>query len=315
MAAHDVPGTDVLSDVMTTLGLETRLFCRTELSAPWALAFPKSDFAHFHAIERGGGWIELDGRKEPVPLTAGDLVVVPRGGAYRIADAPGRRAKPLKEALRTERNGRCAVLREGGGGPETWMICGSFRFRRGDGHPLLTILPPVMRLPGERGQAPGWLKTTLELIGAEARSARPGSETIVSRLTDVLFVQVVRAWLESEEPAQGSWLAALADVRIGAALAAVHAHPSRAWSVAGLAAEAGMSRSPFAARFTAVVGEPPLAYVTRWRIQLACALLESPDLSLAEIASRVGYETETAFNRAFKRARGLPPGAFRKRAA
>jgi len=303
---------DVLTDVLDSLGLHGRLFCRSVLSAPWCLALPAGEHAHFHVIERGGAWLHLDGHKAPLALGAGDLVVLPHGRGHRLSDSPGRPPTPIAQLLPGKGSGRCTLLRHGGGGAETSMICGSFAFRQRQGHPLLSLLPPMIHVGGEAGHAPEWLDATLRVLAAESRSTSPGRETIVARLIDVLFVQVLRVWL-ADQPSDGSgWLGALKDPRISAALAAMHEQPEHPWTVSELASQARWSRSPFAARFTALVGEPPLAYLTRWRMQVAAGLLLRETLSIGEVASRVGYESEPAFNKAFKRATGITPGAFRR---
>ena len=311
--AYPAPAVDVLSDVLAHVGLTTRVFCRSELSAPWAMALPASGYAHFHAVERGSCWVQVDRGGKPLALSAGDLVVVPHGLGHRLSDAPGRRALPLEALLANKQgSGACTYVEHGGHGPRTSLICGSFQFARRDGHPLLQLLPQLLVLRGEAGRAPDWLEATLGFLASESRAARPGAQTVMARLTDILFIQVVRAWIEQQRGPQGSWLAALRDERIGAALAAIHERPEHPWTVAGLAWRVGMSRSPFAQRFTACVGEPPLAYVFRWRMQRAADLLRRERTSVAEVASRVGYDSEAAFSKAFKRAMGMAPGAWRR---
>jgi AraC-like DNA-binding protein len=191
------------------------------------------------------------------------------------------------------------------------MVCGSFSFAVPDGLPLLALLPELLRLRGD-GAPRGWLEPTLRMLAEEARQRRAGGTIVTSRLTDVLFVQVVRAWLDAQPAPAGNWLAALRDPRIGAALARIHGRPEHPWSVAELAAEVGMSRSPFAARFAALAGDPPLAYLARWRAQVAARLLRETSLALGAVADRVGYESEAAFSRAFRRAMGVAPGAYRR---
>jgi AraC-like DNA-binding protein len=304
----------VLTVVMDALRLRGRVFCRSELRAPWGLSLPRSDFAHFHAIERGGAWLRIAGR-EPLALAGGDLVVVPHGTGHTLTDSLGSRARPLAEMVPAGVEAGCAVMRGGGEGAETRLVCGSFRFERRDAHPLVELLPAVIHLRPAETPAAEWLTATLCFLAWETREARPGTETIVSRLTDVIFVQVLRAWLESLPEGRGGWLGALRDRQIGAALAHVHRAPERPWTNAALAAAVGMSRSRFAARFSALVGEPPLAYLSRWRLETAAGLLLDGTLGLGEIAARVGYESEAAFSKAFRRRFGAPPGAFRRRAA
>jgi AraC-like DNA-binding protein len=303
-------GPDVLTDVLASLRLRGRLFCRSELSAPWSLALPASELAHFHVIERGGGWLRLEGEERSYPLAAGDLIVLPHGQAYTLSDSPKTEPVPLASLVQ-QPGGVCALLKHGGDGPATAMICGSFQFEGRERHPLLSLLPPLIHIPGDQGRSAEWLDLTMRFLAHEARHPRPGSETLVTRLTDVLFVQVVRAWIEGQPEGGGGWLGALRDRQIGASLGMIHREPQRAWSVATLAAAVGMSRSAFAARFRALVGEAPLAYLTRWRMHLATGLLRGKGLTLFEVAGRVGYESEAAFSKAFKRQLGMAPGAFR----
>lgn len=313
--AGRLPAGDVLTSVMDALRLRSRVFCRSELKAPWGMALPRSEYAHFHVVERGGAWLKVDSQR-PVALAGGDLVVVPRGSGHTLTDSPATRTRPLAEMIghrRTE--GGCAVMRGGGAGAETLLVCGSFRFERPRAHPLVELLPPVLHLRPADSPAAEWLQATLRLLARETRDGRPGSEAIVSRLTDVIFVQALRAWLETIPEGRGGWLGALRDPAVGRALACIHARPDQEWTNASLAAAVGMSRSRFAARFAALVGEPPLAYLTRWRLETAAGLLEDGTLGQAEVAARVGYGSEAAFSRAFRRRFGQPPGAWRRQAA
>jgi AraC-like DNA-binding protein len=314
-AAWRTDASDVLTTVMDAVRLRSRVFCRSELKAPWGMALKRSDYAHFHVIERGGAWLRIEG-EEPVALAGGDLVVVPHGTGHTLTDSLGTTARPLSEmAGRHGSEGGCLVMRGGGEGPETRLVCGSFRFERRQAHPLVELLPPLIHLRPAETPAAEWLEATLRFLAWETREARPGTETIVSRLTDVLFVQVLRAWIESLPEGQGGWMGALRDRQVGAALALVHRAPERGWTNASLAEAVGMSRSRFAARFAALVGEPPLAYVSRWRLETAAGLLQDGALSLGEVAASVGYESEAAFSKAFRRRFGTPPGAYRRRAA
>jgi AraC-like DNA-binding protein len=306
-----VESADVLTQVLETLGIQGRVFCRSELSAPWSLALPPSDFAHFHVLERGSGWIRLEGESAAIPLAGGDLVIVPHGGGHVLCDSPETPSVPLGRLVPRSEQGH-PVIRHGGGGAETRVICGSFQFQSPAESPLLSLLPPLIHI---RGAAEEWLASTLQLLFYEARHDRPGAKAMLSRLTDVIFVQAVRIWMTNQPAEQAGWLGGLRDPQIGTALGLIHQAPERAWSVSALAREVAMSRSPFAARFTALVGEPPLAYLTRWRMHLALSLLQSDGLSVSEVAERVGYESAAAFSKAFKRRFGLAPGASRRRNA
>jgi AraC-like DNA-binding protein len=314
-AAWQADASDVLTTVMDAVRLRSRVFCRSELRAPWGMALKRSDYAHFHVIERGGAWLRVEGQ-EPVALAGGDLVVVPHGTGHTLTDSLATKARPLAEmAGRRASEGGCVVMRGGGEGAETRLVCGSFRFERREAHPLVELLPPLIHLRPAETPAAEWLEATLRFLAWETREAKPGTETIVSRLTDVIFVQVLRAWIESLPEGRGGWMGALRDRQVGAALALVHRSPERDWTNASLAEAVGMSRSRFAARFTALVGEPPLTYVARWRLETAAGLLQDGALSLGEIAARVGYESEAAFSKAFRRRFGTPQGAYRRMSA
>jgi AraC-like DNA-binding protein len=279
------------------------------------MALKRSDFAHFHVIERGGAWLRVEGL-DAVALAGGDLVVVPHGAGHTLTDSLATKARSLAEMTGPRvSEGGCVVMRGGGDGPETRLVCGSFQFERRDAHPLLELLPPLIHLRPAEAPAAEWLEATLRFLAWETREAKPGTETIVSRLTDVLFVQMLRAWIEAAPEGRGGWLGALRDRQVGAALAKLHRAPEKDWTNASLAEAVGMSRSRFAARFSALVGEPPLAYLSRWRLETAAGLLRDGALELAEVAGRVGYASEAAFSNAFRRRFGAPPGAYRRRAA
>lgn len=302
---------DVLTDVLTSIRLQGKIFCYSELSAPWSLALPSGPFAHFHVIERGGGWIKLQGSKAAaIPLGAGDLVILSHGDSHELSDRLETLSAPRNKFRIKDEPGR-HLLRHGGGGAETLLICGSFQFADAVANPLLSLLPPLIHIRGYRNRAGEWLELTVKLLAYEARHVHPGSETVITRLADIIFVQAVRAWIEDQPEDQGGWLGALRDRQIGSALGLVHREPERDWTVSSLAAAVGMSRSPFATRFTALVGEPPLTYLTRWRMHLAASLLQSGQLTIRDVAERAGYESEAAFSKAFKRRVGLAPRTYR----
>jgi AraC-like DNA-binding protein len=303
---------DVLSEVLQSVHLEGGVYCRTELTAPWGLHMPAAPGAAFHAVLRGGGWLELDGQGARIPVASGDLIVLPHGHGHTLRDDPGTAATPLERLLDGRDLWEPFVLHHGGGGASTSLVCGGFRFGDQAANPLLAVLPPLIHIKGEAGRAVPWLETTLQFIAGEAASGRPGSDTVIARLSDVLFIQAVRGYLAGAPQDGGGWLGALVEPGLEPALRRMHRQPERPWTVAELAAEAGMSRSAFSARFSRVVGEPPLQYLTRWRIHRAMGLLREGRLGLAEVAERVGYESEAAFSKAFKRWAGVAPGAWRR---
>jgi len=307
-------GTDVLADVLDTLKLRGRIFCRCELSAPWSLGFAAGEFSHFHIVARGRCCFRLAGATETTEIEQGDLLWVPRGHGYQISDSATTPPIPIEELISQGDGGLRAVITHGGGGTAAEIICGSFQFLGPDARAFLAGLPEWIRVTTTQGGASEWLDATVRLISVEARQPGLGTETIVGRMIDVLFVQAIRAWLADHPQGAGGWLGALKDPAIGATLGLMHKSPDRAWTVPMLAAEAGMSRSAFAARFTALVGMPPLSYLQRWRLQMAADLLRTQSLPITAIAERSGYESVEAFGRSFKREFGLSPAVFRRRA-
>ncbi len=253
----------------------------------------------------------MDG--EPVrSFRAGDLLVMPHGHAHVLKDVAGSPVRHISEWPSEVEADGLPCLRGGGPGAPTSLLCGTFRFDEEGRRSLLPALPPVIHVPG--GRATGWLDSTLRQLADELAADRPGGAVLVSRLADLLFVGVLRAWLEDADDATG-WLAALTDPQLARALGAIHGDAARSWTVAELAREAGMSRSAFFTKFQARVGEPPAAYLTRWRMTVARAQLRRTDAPMIEVAERVGYGSEAAFSRAFKRAVGVPPSRWRRERA
>ncbi len=300
---------DVLSEVLSTLRLRGRVFCVSQFSAPWSVALSRDGLAHFHVVERGTAWLRRPGERTPVQLRAGDLVLLPRGSDHVLSDATATPPVRLAELL-AQGSSRPGVLQHGGGGSRTDLICGAFEFESGVDGPIASLLPPLIHVPAATARA--WLKPTLDLLAREARRGGQGSTVLIARLTEIVFVQAARTWVAEQAAGRGGWLGALRDGRIAAALALVHRAPERAWQVATLARGVGMSRSPFAARFRALVGVPPIEYLGRWRMHLAMVLLRDQEAPVARVAERVGYESEAAFSKAFKRYVGLPPSRFRR---
>ena len=309
----ELPRFDVLGDVLTSLGLKSRLFCRTELGAPWVIQFPCQDMMHFHILERGSAWMELDAKPPARALAPGDVVVVGRGHGYRIADQPGRRGIEPIAFPEEGAEGRYCLIRHGSVEGGTVMICGSFMFDNAADHPLLELLPAFMHIKSTAEPAVGWVDFVARLLTAEVSQMRPGTQTVVSSLTDILFVQVLRYWMGNGAAPPG-WLSALKHPQIGPVLALVHEQPDAPWTVEKLARRASLSRSAFSTRFAKVVGETAQAYLTRIRMQRAAKLLGQEHMSLGRVASAVGYDSEAAFNKAFKRWRGKTPGQFRREA-
>lgn len=306
---------DPLGEALHVLRMEGTFYSRCELREPWGLVLPEfPDTLMFHVVMAGRAWLEVSG-DEPRLLQPGDLALVPHGVGHRLASAPGAPGVGLFQADREQIGDHYEVIRIDGGGTPASLICGTVRF----GHPaarhLIGLLPPAIVVDTWGSPAAEWIASTLRFITAEARDPRPGGETVITRLADILVIQAIRAWIAQDPAAQTGWLRALRDRQIGQALALIHREPARAWTVASLAAEVAMSRSAFAARFTELVGEPVMRYVNRWRMQTAHTWLQEGDATVGELALRLGYRSEAAFSRAFKRFVGMPPGAVRRERA
>ena len=303
---------DPLGEALHFLRMSGTFYCRSELTAPWGLELPpEPDSMWFHVVNSGRGQIEVDGA-EPVVLQPGDFALVPHGEGHRLRSEPGAPTAPVERLPHDYASDRYAILRHGGGGAPTSLVCGTVRF----GHPaarnLVELLPCTVVIEAVQSPQREWMQSTLQLIAAEARTLRPGGEAVITRLSDILVIQAVRAWIDNDPAGRTGWLGALQDPQIGPAISLVHRDPARAWTVASLARELAMSRSAFAARFTQVAGEPVMRYVTRWRMHVALDQLREDGVAVAELASRLGYDSEAAFSRAFKRTIGVSPGAARK---
>jgi AraC-like DNA-binding protein len=305
---------DPLGEALHFLRMNGAFYCRSELTAPWGMTMmPMPGYIWFHVVASGSFWLEA-GEQEPMLLRAGDLGLVPHGEGHVLRSEPGVDAPGVLELDRQEISDRYELLRHGGGGDPTTLVCGAVRFDHPAARNLVEILPPLLHVEATSSPELEWMQSTLRLMAAEARELRPGGEAIITRLGDILVIQAIRSWIETDPASQSGWLGAMRDRQIGHALSLIHRDPARDWTVAALADELAMSRSAFAARFTELVDEPAMQYVTRWRMQMAVDALREEGATVAELASRLGYRSEAAFARAFKRVIGVPPGAI-KRAA
>jgi len=305
---------DVLTDVLESIHVRSLIVGRFEFTAPWGLKMTRG-IPGFYVVTRGSCWLDVEGL-DPVQLAGGDFVVIPKGQAHVIRDNRRTKALPVEEVLRgCPSHKRCqpgGVFQYGGGGAATTIVGGCFRIDDAASNPLIRSLPPIIHVRGDRGAPVEWLEATLHFVASEMAAGQPGAATVVSRLADILFVHAVRAHLAQPGDGPTGWLRALVDPQIGRALSAIHQTPERTWTVESLAEHVGMSRSGFAARFMQLVEEPPLTYLTRWRMTKASRLLRGGRASIGEISSQVGYEAEAAFSKAFKRWHGVAPGTYRK---
>ena len=303
---------DPLAEALHFLRMNGAFYCRSELTAPWGMTMmPMPGYIWFHVVTTGRVWLEA-GDDEGRLLQPGDLGLVPHGEGHVLRSEPGVPAPDVLELDREEISERYEILRHGGGGAPTTLICGAVRFDHPAARNLVEILPPIMHLEAAGAPQLDWMQSTLRLMAVEAHELRPGSEAVITRLGDILVIQAIRSWLETDPAARTGWLGALQDEQIGHAIALIHRDPARNWTVASLADELAMSRSAFAARFTELVEEPAMQYVTRWRMQVAVSALRHDGATVGELASRLGYRSEAAFARAFKRVIGVPPGAVKR---
>ncbi len=303
-----------VGEALHYLRMSGAFYCRSELTAPFGMDVPPMENTLiFHLPAAGRCWVEVD-EEEPVLVQPGDLSLVPHGRGHRLVSEPGFACTDLFEMERELVSERYEQLRHGGGGALTTMLCGAVRFDHPAAIQLVQLLPNVLHVNSWTTLEAEWLQSTLRFIAAEAQEMRLGGETIITRLCDVVVIQAIRSWVRTASAAQTGWLGALQDEQVGRALAAVHREPKRTWTVKELADACFMSRSAFSARFTELVGEPPMAYVTRFRMNVAASWLRDGEDSVAAVAHRMGYQSEAAFSRAFKRSTGTTPGAMRRAA-
>jgi AraC-like DNA-binding protein len=310
------PHTDPLGEALHSLRMSGVMYCRCDLTAPWSLALPiMKGCLMFHVVTSGQFWLDVEGDDARARLVRqGDLALVPGGDGHTMASAPelAASAPALFDVHRSVVSERYELLTLGGGGAGCQVMCGAVKFDHPAAQHLVTLLPRTIHVEAWSSPETDWIDTTLRFIAAEARELRPGGETVITRLADILVIQAIRWWIRQAPAAQTGWLGALRDRQIGTAITLINRNPERAWTVAALAGEVAMSRSAFAARFATLVGEPPMHYVARSRMHLARTWLEEEDTSLAELATRLGYESDAAFSRAFKRFIGVSPGAIRR---
>ncbi len=312
---------DALSDVLRAVRLSGAFFFDVSARAPWVAEtpqgcsvvdamFPGSDhLICYHLLIDGECWVEIEG-EQPIKMTAGDIVVLPHGDTHVLTTELGMRKSPQMSMYRRPDSGGVmpSKIQMGtDGGPQANFVCGFLGCDSRPYNPLLTALPRVIHVGN---QTSGALGEYFKFALAESRS-RMGGECMLGRISELMFVDVVRRYLESLPADRNTWLAGLRDQYVGRALMALHANPARDWTLEALAAEAALSRSAFAERFAQFVGQPAMQYLTNWRMQLATNYLRSGNESVASIANRVGYDSEAAFSRAFKKVVGAPPSEWR----
>lgn len=312
---------DALSDVIASVRFTSSAFLDARLSAPWCIEaqITPEDCAPFGSIPArviayhfvvSGELCCCVGDQAPVRLGAGDILLLPRNDRHVLASAPGLRAAAIDQLIKPADGGRPAQLAMGGGGQVCHLICG---FLGSDlpHNPLFDALPALLRLQVGNGTADHWLAGSFQHAAQEFAVGGVGSATVLGKLAELLFVEALRRYLTALPETHAGWLAGLRDPKVGKALALMHRELARAWTVAELASAADLSRSAFAERFTQLVGMPPLRYLGQWRLQLAAMRLRESPRSIGQIAYEVGYSSETAFNRAFRKAFNCSPGQWR----
>jgi AraC-like DNA-binding protein len=303
---------DPLGEALHFLRMSGAFYCRSEFTSPWGLALPPMEQClMFHVVTSGSCWLESE-HEAPRRLNTGELALVPHGEGHRLTSKPGARAQGLFDLPRELVSDRYEILRHGGGGATTTLICGAVKFDHPAAIQLVSLLPPVIYVESSSTSQRGWIQSTVQLMTAEAQELRPGGDTVIIRLADILVIQAIRAWLDSDAAAKNGWIAALRDKQIGRSIALIHRDPARAWTIESLAKAVAMSRSAFAARFAELVGAPPMQYIARWRMQVAMTMLKDHPGGIGDVAARLGYQSEAAFSRAFKRFNGVAPGAVRR---
>ena len=317
---------DALSDVLKSVRLEGAVYLNAEFTAPWCiqakfgLASVRARLAgaehvvFFHFLTEGGCKVRLADSVEALDVASGDLVLFAREDKHLMGSdlqlAPVEAASLIRADAAAD--GDFIQMRHGGGGAATRFVCGYLACSRSVCRPLLDALPRVLRIPIGDGPAAGLLRELLRVGVRESSASRPGTESMLAKLSELMFVEAMRRYAESLPPEGKGWLAGVRDAQIGRALALLHGEPGKAWTVDELARNVALSRSALAERFAALVGEPPMQYLMRWRLALAAQTLRSGGEAVARVAERSGYESEAAFNRAFKREFGMPPAAWRK---
>jgi AraC-like DNA-binding protein len=303
---------DPLSEVLRHLRMEGVMYCRSEFSAPWGLSLPAMEgCVMFHAIAAGRCWLDVPG-SEPRWMQTGDFVLATQGQGHRLCSKPRQPAPDLFDLPREQHGEHYEVLRHGGGGEPTIAVCGAVRFDDPLAVRLIASLPSLIAIEAQDIPHLEWFQSSLRFMATEARQPRAGSDTVITRLADILVIQAIRHWMGADPAAHLGWLGALRDRAVGAALMLMHRDPARNWTLASLAGAVALSRSAFAARFAALVGMPPLQYLTQWRMQLARTWLRQREITVAQLAEQLGYESEAAFSRAFKRWTGMLPSEAKR---
>ncbi len=305
---------DPLSEVLLPVRVRSSIYCRSEFSAPWGFAVEARPSATFHLVLEGDGWLEVADGSEPRRLEAGDLVLLPRGPAHQLRDRLNSKA-PLLTDLLADNPPSNGLLRHGGGGRRTHVLCGRYSLESPGRVPLLAALPSVVLVRAAAPESQDWLPATIDLLRREVQSDAPGADAVMTRLSEVLITQALRQCLVRLDGWTEGSAGGLKDQQIAAALRLIREQPGHDWTVSDLAAAVAMSRSAFASRFHHLIGRSPMRFLADFRLARAAQFLRATPATLLEIARDTGYESEASLSRAFKRAFGLAPGVYRRTGA
>ncbi len=316
-------GMDALSDVLRTAHLTGGVFLHAEFFAPWCMAArvgpehcapllgPASDLIPYHYVVEGEIRVRVEG-EAPFVLRAGEVVLFPRNDLHTLGSDLELPPVMAREIIQPPKDGGLFSIHHGGDGARSSLVCGFLGYDSSNGNPVLSSLPAAMRLSIEESGAAEWIRSTFEYAASEVAAGRPGSETVLAKLSELLFVEAVRRYAETLPEGQTGWLAGLRDHYVARALALLHRDMTRSWTVDELSRQVGLSRSALAERFTRLIGVAPMHYLANWRMQVAAQELRSRSASLVQVANKVGYESEAAFSRAFKKAFGTAPATWRR---
>jgi AraC-like DNA-binding protein len=316
---------DALSDVLRVSHLTGGVFLHADFFAPWCIAArlapehcapvigPASHLIVYHYVIEGDLNIRVQGADgENLVIGAGEVVMLPRNDLHLMGSDLSLPPVAGSEIIEPHKDGGLFSIHHGGAGRRTKMVCGFLGCASAEGNPVLSTLPPMLKLNVEQGGAAEWIRSTFQYAAQEVSTGRPGSETVLAKLSELLFVETVRRYAEDLPDGQTGWLAGLRDPYVARALALLHRDLTRRWTVDDLGREVGLSRSALADRFIRLIGEPPMHYLASWRMQVATQKLRNTNASLAQIAESVGYDSEAAFSRAFKKAFGVAPATWRR---
>jgi AraC-like DNA-binding protein len=302
---------DPLADVLDLSRVSGALMANVRACAPWGLDLPQREGASFHAITSGMAWLRV-GDSDPLQLMPGDVFLLPAGARHRLSSTPNGRCAPFDSSMKERLMTPEGDLPLGASGAATTFVCAAFDYDLDVAEPLMRLLPTVIHVPADP-VAGRDIAAIVELLAMEVGVRRPGSRAAAARLIDTLLIAAIRHWLQRQADGEPpSWLRALRDPTLARVIAVLHEQPAEPWTVESLAREAHLSRATLARRFAELVGEPPLTYLTRWRMHLAAQRLKHSTDTVEAIARDVGYTSEYAFNRAFSRHRGQPPGRYRR---